>query len=185
MKARRKVLAITSELDARQGRAQGHANTDFLRLPGHRIGDHSIDSERSQNQAQGCKCGHEQHKEAARRDGMIHNLLDGAKFRRRLSRIDRAQRTMTLAASTSGGSLVRTTSSAPSGSAWVTGHIDLGARGVFHAAFANIGDYAYDPRVALPDPLSQAPQRILARPFAAGRGLIDDDDRFARGVSAS
>ncbi len=45
--------------------AQRHANPDLLCLLGHRIRDHAINSQRSQNQSQRGKYSHQQNEEPA------------------------------------------------------------------------------------------------------------------------
>src|SRR5208283_247920 len=59
------------------------------------------------------------------------------------------------------------------------GHIDLGAGMLLHTALANVGYDSNDARVAIADTLGQAPHRVLARPVAAGGGLVDDNHVLA------
>jgi hypothetical protein len=64
--------------------AKRHANTKLLGLLRHRIGDNSINPQRSQNQPQHSKHAYQQNEEPARRNRMIHQSLNGTKLCRRL-----------------------------------------------------------------------------------------------------
>ena len=93
MSASFSVRAITPNCTRPWRGTERHANANLLRLLGHRIRDDAVDAERGQQQPQRGEYAHQQYKEAARRDGMIHKLLDGPEFDCGLSRVHRSQST--------------------------------------------------------------------------------------------
>ena len=130
-------------LHLRGGGAQRHADADLLRLARDPIGDDAVDSERGENQAERGEAADQQHEEAARRDGAVHDVLQRAKFGGGLRGIQCAQPSSSRwRRARRASSFVRTTSSAPSGPAWVGGQVHLRAGGVFQTMFADIGDDA-------------------------------------------
>ena len=114
-------MAMTLRCTWRHGCAEGHADADLLGVLGDGVGDDAVDAERGEQQAEGGEGGDQQHEEAARRVGVVHESLDGAELGGGLLWIEVAQRADDAGGQAAGGRVVRTTSSAPLGPAWVTG----------------------------------------------------------------
>ena len=112
--------ADDAELDTAGRFAESHPDADLPGLLRDGVGDYAIDAQGGQEQPQSGKDAYQQHKEAAWRGSVVDQALDGPELGHRLSGIERRV-AMTVAASTSGGNVVRTTSSAPAGPAWVIG----------------------------------------------------------------
>ena len=108
---------------------------------------------------------------------MVHDSLEGPEFVGGLPRIQRAQRFQDTRSQRLRRKLGAHHQILPIGLCLGCRHIDLGTGRLFHAALANIGNDANNPRIGTAYALGQVSHGVLAWPVTAGRGLIDDDHR--------
>ena len=164
-------------LHSSHGGAERHADADLLGLLGHGVRDNTVDSQGGEQDTESGEDGDQQDKEAARRDGMIDQRLQGPKLGGGLVRIERTQ-----CGQNTGGEGLRCDAgpdnkrSAFNIGVLRDGHIDFGAGALLERALADVSDDANNAIGVLCCGEGELADGVFPRPLAAGGSFIDHDD---------